>query len=186
VTGQRVRDVMTPQVVVVAPDCGYKHVVDVMVDFKVSAVPVVEDGVVVGLVSEADLLHITIGPSESIGAAARMMEQHRVKRLPVVDESTGRLVGIVARRDLLRPYLRPDEEIKEDVATQVIRDALWIDPAGIDIAVNDGRVVLRGRVDRRTTAAIAVRLVQALAGVVSVDDELTWDFDDVAAGKRLP
>ncbi len=223
-TGQRVRDVMTPQVVVVAPDCGYKHIVDVMVDFKVSAVPVVEDGVVVGLVSEADLLHklefgpdaparlfegrarresrtkatgqtarelmsspvITIGPSESIGAAARMMEQHRVKRLPVVDESTGRLVGIVARRDLLRPYLRPDEEIKEDVATQVIRDALWIDPAGIDIAVNDGRVVLRGRVDRRTTAAIAVRLVQALAGVVSVDDELTWDFDDVAAGKRLP
>ena len=56
-TGQRVRDVMTPEVVVVAPDCGYKHIVDVLADFKVSAVPVVEDGMLVGIVSEADLLH---------------------------------------------------------------------------------------------------------------------------------
>jgi CBS domain-containing protein len=223
-TGQRVRDVMTPEVVVVAPDSGYKHIVDVMVDFKVSAVPVVDDGVVVGLVSEADLLHklefgpdvparlferrarrqsrtkakgqtardlmsspvITIGPSASISAAARVMERHRVKRLPVVDEATGRLVGIVARRDLLRPYLRPDDEIGEEVATRVMRDTLLVDPTEVEILVDDGRVLLRGRVDRRTTAAIAVRLVRALDGVVAVDDEMTWDFDDVAVSRRYP
>src|SRR5215212_8922897 len=56
-TGQKVRDVMTPEVVVVAPDCGFKHIVDVLADFRVSAVPVVEDGTLVGIVSEADLLH---------------------------------------------------------------------------------------------------------------------------------
>jgi CBS domain-containing protein len=223
-TGQRVRDVMTPEVVVVDPDSGYKHIVDIMVDFKVSAVPVVDNGVVVGLVSEADLLHklefgpdaparlfegrtrresrtkatgqtarelmsrpvLTIDPSASIGAAARLMEAHHIKRLPVVDEATGRLLGIVSRRDLLKPYLRPDDEIKEDVATRVIRDALWIDPAELEILVDDGRVVLRGQVDRRTTAAIAARLAQALDGVVAVDDQLTWKFDDVAVSRRMP
>jgi CBS domain-containing protein len=215
---------MTPEVVVVAPDCGYKHLVDVMVDFKVSAVPVVDDGVVVGLVSEADLLHkvefgpdapsrllesrarrqsktkatgqtardlmtspvITISPSASIGAAARLMERHRIKRLPVIDETTGRMVGIVSRRDLLRPYLRADDEIRDDVAIRVLRDSLWVDPTDLEIIVNDGRVVLRGRVDRRTTAAIAVRLAQALDGVVAVDDELTWEFDDIAVSRRHP
>jgi CBS domain-containing protein len=222
-TGQRVRDVMTTVVVTVAPDRGFKQIVDVLADFKVSAVPVVDaDGVVVGLVSEADLLHkvefgtdaptrlfegrirresrakasgqtahelmsspaITIDPSASIGMAARLMEQRRVKRLPVVDEATGRLVGIVSRRDLLRPYLRPDSEIKDDVAISVLRDSMWIDPAGIEILVDDGRVVLRGRVDRRTTATIAERLVQALDGVVAVDNELTWEFDDMAVSRR--
>jgi CBS domain-containing protein len=215
---------MTPEVVVVPPEAGYKHIVDVLADFKVSAVPVVDEhGKVVGVVSEADLLRkvelgpdaparlfegrtrrdsrskatgetardlmsspvVTISASASISAAARLMERHRVRRLPVVDEETGRLVGIVSRRDLLRPYLRPDEEIRDDVATRVIRDSLWIDPAEIDVVVDDGRVVLRGRVDRRTTAAIAVRLTQALDGVVAVQDELTWDFDDVAVTRRL-
>jgi hypothetical protein len=47
-TGQKVHDVMTPEVVVVvAPGCGFKHIVDVLADFKVSAVPVVEDGTLV-------------------------------------------------------------------------------------------------------------------------------------------
>ena len=223
-SGQRVRDVMSSEVVVVSPDAGYKHIVDVLADFKVSAVPVVDEhGSVVGVVSEADLLRkvelgpdapvrlfegrarrdsrskatgetardlmsrpvVTISPSASISAAARLMEQHHVRRLPVVEEDTGRLVGIVARRDLLRPYLRPDDEIRDDVATRVIRDSLWIDPSEIEVVVNDGRVVLRGRVDRRTTAAIAVRLTQALDGVVAVQDELTWEFDDVAVTRRL-
>jgi CBS domain-containing protein len=44
---------------------------------------------------------VTVGPDASISQAARLMEDHRVKRLPVVD-GEGRLVGIVSRCDLLR------------------------------------------------------------------------------------
>ena len=43
---------------------------------------------------------VTIAPDSSIGAAARAMVQHHLKRLPVVD-GQGRLVGIVGRLDLL-------------------------------------------------------------------------------------
>ena len=43
---------------------------------------------------------ITIGPEESIYEAAAKMQKRRVHRLPVV--SKGKLVGIIAREDLIR------------------------------------------------------------------------------------
>jgi CBS domain-containing protein len=44
---------------------------------------------------------VTVSPDASITHAARLMDDHRVKRLPVID-SEGRLVGVVSRCDLLR------------------------------------------------------------------------------------
>ena len=61
---------------------------------------------------------ITIGPDATIPAAARLMNTHHVRRLPVVDEE-GRLVGVVSRRDLLSVFLRPDDDIVRD-ARQVL------------------------------------------------------------------
>jgi len=214
---QRVKGVMTSNVVAVRSAASFKEIVDALAEYKVSAVPVVGEGnVVVGVVSEADLLHklelatsdlhrrlldrrgvrtakakaagdtaealmtapaITIGPEAPIGEAARLMEHERVKRLPVVNEE-GRLIGIVSRRDLLRPYLRPDSAIRQDVEIEVLKRTLWIIPATIEASVTDGRVTLRGRADRKSTAEIAVRLTRAVDGVVAVIDELTWAFDD--------
>jgi CBS-domain-containing membrane protein len=48
---------------------------------------------------------ITIGPEATIPAAARLMNTHHIRRLPVVDRD-GKLVGIVSRRDLLSVFLR--------------------------------------------------------------------------------
>jgi CBS-domain-containing membrane protein len=123
---------------------------------------------------------VTIGPDAKIGEAARLMEHERIKRLPVVEED-GRLLGIVARRDLLRPYLRADSAIRQDVEFEVLQRTLWVIPATIDVFVTDGRVTLRGRADRRSTAEIAVRLTRAVDGVVAVTDEMTWVLDDRSA-----
>lgn len=43
----------------------------------------------------------TVGPDEDIYRAARLINKHNVKRLPVVDKG-GRLVGIIARADIIR------------------------------------------------------------------------------------
>ena len=52
-----VRDVMTTRVVTVSPDLAYKQIVDLLIEFGVSAVPVVDaERRVLGVVSEADLL----------------------------------------------------------------------------------------------------------------------------------
>jgi len=96
----------------------------------------------------------------------------------LVVEEDGRLVGVVARRDLLRPYLRADSAIRQDVEYEVLRRTLLVIPGTVDVFVNDGRVTLRGRADRRSTAEIAVQLTRAVDGVVAVIDELTWEFDD--------
>jgi CBS domain-containing protein len=45
---------------------------------------------------------ITVGPSDSIGAAARTMADHNVKKLPVVEPETGALVGIVTTTDVAK------------------------------------------------------------------------------------
>jgi CBS domain-containing protein len=215
--GRLVRHVMTDTVVAVRHNASFKEIVDALIASAVSAVPVVDAATtVVGVVSEADLLHklefangdvdvrlldrrrrrtakskaagdtaaavmtspaITIRPDASIGEAARLMELKQVKRLPVVD-GEGRLVGIVSRRDLLKPYLRPDTAIQRDVVTDVLDQTLWLDPQMIEVSVTDGRVLLRGCADRRSTAQIAVRLTRAVDGVVAVVDQLTWTFDD--------
>jgi CBS-domain-containing membrane protein len=211
-----VRTLMTHNVLTARPDTGYKDIVDTMATGRVSAVPVVDaDGRVVGIVSEADLLHklerpehsatarlisrerreatakaagdiasdlmsapaVTIGPDATAGAAARLMHTHHVKRLPVVD-TDGRLIGIVARRDLLATYLRTDAEIRTEIRDDVLLGDLLIGPSEITATVHDGVVTLAGTVDRRSTAQIVERLVRGVAGVVDVVGRLRWQYDD--------
>jgi CBS domain-containing protein len=126
---------------------------------------------------------ITVPATATLTAAAQLMERHDVKRLPVVDEE-GNLVGIVARRDLLRRFVRSDEQIRTAVLDSVLRGVLWLDPIEVDVAVAAGHVRLGGKVDRRSTAQIAVRLVRGLDGVVGLTDELEWEFDDTAVQQR--
>jgi CBS-domain-containing membrane protein len=218
-----VRDVMTVTVVTVAPGLGYKQIADLLIDMGISAAPVVgDDRRLLGVVSEADLLHkvefngadvhaglferrrarlakekatgetaaqlmtspaITVPATATLTTAAQLMERHDVKRLPVLDDD-GNLVGIVARRDLLRRFVRTDEQIRTDVIDGVLRGVLWLDPIEVDVAVADGHVRLGGKVDRRSTAQFTARLVRALDGVVGITDELEWDFDDTTFQQR--
>jgi len=119
---------------------------------------------------------VTIRETESVTAAARLMEAARIKRIPVVDEH-GSLIGIVSRRDLVRLYTRPDHEVRQAVADGVLR-SLWIDPELLRIRVRSGIVTLSGHLDRRSLAEIVVAFTRATPGVVDVVDELTYDFDD--------
>ena len=48
---------------------------------------------------------LTIGPDQPIAEAARLMLEHKIGGLPVVD-GNGRLIGIVTQSDLLRAFLQ--------------------------------------------------------------------------------
>jgi CBS domain-containing protein len=127
---------------------------------------------------------VTIGSTATLAEAARSLEVHRVKRLPVVEG--GRLVGIVSRSDVLRVYLRPDHEIERDIDEQVLQRALAQDD-DIEVRVSAGVATLHGSTDRRSTAEIALRLTGRVAGVVRVVNQLRWDVDDSAeARQRYP
>src|SRR5262245_55134716 len=52
---------------------------------------------------------VTIGPDSSIARAATTMLEEGVNRLPVVER--GELLGVVSRADLVRAFVRADDEI---------------------------------------------------------------------------
>jgi CBS-domain-containing membrane protein len=108
-----------------------------------------------------------------------------LKRLPVVD-GRGYLLGIVSRADLLKPFLRSDESIRREVAEQILRRTLAIDPSHVTIDVRDGIVALDGHVETKSLAELAERLVEGVEGVVGVKDKLTYRLDDSHLRPELP
>jgi len=126
---------------------------------------------------------VTIGPETLIPMAARMMQARRLKRLPVVDAG-GHLVGIVSRVDLLKPFLRSDEEIGRDILDGVVRRWMVIDPATVEAGVHDGQVTLAGTLERRSDLDLLTRLIHGVDGVVGVDNRMTYVFDDLHSGRR--
>lgn len=130
---------------------------------------------------------VTVEPSHAISAAAELMTRRGINRLPVVD-ADGRLVGIVSRADLVRAFVRSDEELAAAIRDEVLLHAMWLDPDRFEVAVTDGAVRVRGSVERRSTAEMLGRFVAMVPGVVTVDADIAWTVDDrdiEAPGKDL-
>jgi CBS domain-containing protein len=103
-----------------------------------------------------------------IADAARKAADARVRRLPVVDRD-GALIGIVTRTDLLRPFLRADSEIREDIAKNVLLGSFLLDPRSVEVEVTEGVVTLRGQLERRFLVDALIESIHAVSGVVDVD-----------------
>ncbi|NVO17043.1 MAG: CBS domain-containing protein [Rhodoplanes sp.] len=139
---------MTSPVVTVAPDSPIADAAQLMLDHRISGLPVVDrGGRLVGIVSERDLLRrrngegplrrphwlqllsersglegeparfhtltvgavmtispLTVTEATTIEDAGKLLEQHRIKRLPVVRGQ--QVVGVISRADLLRALPR--------------------------------------------------------------------------------
>ncbi|MEV6591068.1 CBS domain-containing protein [Streptomyces acidicola] len=123
---------------------------------------------------------VTAHADWTVGQAAREMDRHRVKRLLVVDEAD-HITGIVSRSDLLHVYLRPDEEIREEIRADVLKGMLRLGGDEVQVQVHDGVVTLRGEVENHSTAQIAERLARGVEGVVTIRPLIDYAIDDRAA-----
>ena len=121
----------------------------------------------------------TVTPDVSALEVAHMLVRLRAGRLPVVDDER-RLVGSVGATDVLRVFLRPDQELLDEITHGVLGGALAAaaDAGAVRIDAADGVVTLRGRLQRRSLARDAVRLAGEVEGVVRVVDRLTFACDD--------
>ncbi|MDQ0958095.1 CBS domain-containing protein [Streptomyces sp. B4I13] len=120
---------------------------------------------------------ITVHPEQRVADAARVMERHHIERLPVVDEED-RLIGIATRRDLLRVFLRTDEEIRQEIIDEVLTRAMCLPPHTVIVSVHDGIATLEGRVEQRSDIPLVVQLTWKVDGVVGVMNSLTFRIDD--------
>jgi len=117
----QVRQVMTADVVTVSPSMSVAEVAKEMIAREKGPLPVVEGGRVVAMVTDRDLVArvvaasrdphtvrceeiatkdlVTIGPDQDLQAARRLLAQHQLDRLLVVEEGD-RLVGILSEADI--------------------------------------------------------------------------------------
>ena len=94
---------------------------------------------------------VSIQPDAPVAIAARVMQDRRVRRLPVVARD-GLLIGIVSRTDLLSVYERPDGDIRDEVLREIIAREFGLDPAEFEVTASSGVVTLAGRLARLDTA----------------------------------
>jgi len=116
----------------------------------------------------------TLAPEALVVDALHDMAHHGVGRLVVVEG--GRVVGILTRSDVLKVYLRSDEELAREVEQVVAANISC--PSEVTVTVGDGVVHLRGWVERTSCSWAACSAARGVAGVVEVDDALTSKLDD--------
>ncbi|MGC5005374.1 CBS domain-containing protein [Streptomyces sp. NBC_00353] len=114
---------------------------------------------------------VTVKPDAPLPQAARLMADRHVKRLPVVDAG-GTLKGIVSRADLLKVFLRSDDEIAAEIRLEVVNQLFPVAHQDVKVSVTWGVATLTGRVRDATLIPAAARLAQSVEGVVSVDCRL--------------
>jgi CBS-domain-containing membrane protein len=209
----RVHEIMTTDVATTTPDTLLKDAAAELVRRKVSGMPVLEDGRIVGVLSEADILAKegtdekqggflqwlvdptdpwlttrfdavtvedamssparTIKADRTVAEAATMMLEENVNRLPVVD-TDGALVGLVSRADLVRAFVRSDDEIQREIQEDVLKRVMWISPSEVSVTVENGVVTLEGQVASEADHDLLPTFVRRVPGVVDVSSTLTY------------
>ena len=121
--GQSIQKIMTTNPSTIEPKQSVVEAAQIMKQEDAGVVPVTENGRLTGMVTDRDIAIrvvaegkdpqsttvgeiastnlVTLDPQQDLDEALRLMAQHQVRRLPVVEED-GRLVGVVAQADIAR------------------------------------------------------------------------------------
>jgi CBS domain-containing protein len=176
------RDVMSRPVVSIGAGATVLEAITALTEHGFAAVPVVDDGEhVVGIFSESDGLraeHLRTAPVTEVMTtpvevttpdadvatiAERMLAGH-LRSVPVVEE--GLLVGIVARRDLLRTMVSTDDVITANV--RGLLDKYAGSRRHWNVRVSDGLVTVWGGFADTAERSLVGALVRTVGGVRSV------------------
>lgn len=121
------------EIVQAAPDDTVKMVIDLLADRRIGALPIIDDGKVIGIMSERDVIYalrrdgaaildwpvsrvmtrpaITVDPAMSMLGGLSLMTRRRIRHLPVVEN--GRMVGFVSIGDLVKARIDRIEQEAE-------------------------------------------------------------------------
>lgn len=216
----KIREIMTRDVITVAPQTPIREAASLMVDHAVSGLPVVdEQGKLVGVLSEGDLILrqrarqpvpwwraffqdgerlareyqkaagttvaevmtkavISVSPDLPIEAAALILDQRRIRRVPVVAD--GRVVGIVSRGDLVKVLAKTpspvggptsDSQLASEMRARLAKEP-WVSHHGIVVDAEKGELLLWGLVASEAEKSAVETMARSLPGVKGVRSRL--------------
>ena len=218
-------DVMTRNVISVAPDATVAQAVELMLDRGISGLLVVNaSGTLEGIVTEGDLLRrdelgterrrswwlrliaspgrqaadftrahgrrvadvmtrdvVSISADAPLEEIVALMEEHRIKRVPVLEGD--RVVGVVSRADLLRALAAAareraaigadDRTIREHILDILEREP-WAPRTTLNVTVVDGTVDLWGTISNDNERRAICVIAENAPGVKKVIDHLVF------------
>ncbi len=112
---KKAADIMTAEVVSATPSATVEQVRALLDQHHISGVPVLSDGDLVGIVTEANMIYepkakpvqdvmitavVSVTPQTPVDEVAKVMINRGINRVPVLD-AQGNLVGIVARANIV-------------------------------------------------------------------------------------
>lgn len=217
----KVDQIMTREVIAVAPDAPIEEAARLLVENGISGLPVVDaNGTVVGILSDGDLIVrqkprerlpwwrfffaegeelarqyqksmgttvaevmtrsvICVTPDLSIESAAALLDEHRIRRLPVV--AAGKLVGIVSRGDLVRALAAAapiaagtppsDAQLVREMRAR-LRDEPWVSSRGLLVEAKDGVLSLWGLVTTDAEKSALETMARSIPGSKGIDSHL--------------
>ncbi|RUM46996.1 MAG: hypothetical protein DSY37_03900 [Hyperthermus sp.] len=201
----RVEEYMSSPVVAVSPQDTVSHVRRLMLRHRVGRIIVVnEASLPVGVVTRSDLARllgterfsrrsldsilveevmtpspVTVKLNRSVREAARLMLQHGVSGLPVVDDE-GRLVGIITKTDIVRAYA---ERLK---GRYRVRDYMYTDPP--EVGPQHSVFYVADLLDSHPSRRVLVVDGERLTGIIAPSDIAFLDNPPIVArekGKRV-
>ncbi len=200
-----VKDVMVRSVAYADIPGNRYDVLKTLQDRKVSGLPVVKKGEVVGMITRSDLLRnreedqtallmtrdpVVISPDKSIVEASRLLVRHGVRRLPVVDGNE--LVGIITVADIVRvaegmnitesiePYLEKETVVLWSEMPLPVAGSIMEFAAVEACPVIDTDLKLAGMIsDRDLIKASVIEESVEKTDMSANDGEDTWMWDRV-------
>jgi CBS domain-containing protein len=128
---------------------------------------------------------VTIAAKSPVDAAAALMLDRGINRLPVLDAAE-RLVGIVTRADLVRAFASTDEQMENEIRGDVLLRDFWLDPTdGFELTIREGNVTVAGPFRDTEERQMVLRRIRLVPGVVSVSvSDRTPKRREPAVGRR--
>ncbi|MET9262019.1 CBS domain-containing protein [Amycolatopsis sp. NPDC004079] len=190
----RARDLMSAPVWTVDPQTPVKEAAEILSEHGFTALPVVDDDRLIGIVTEADLIrgcipvetrsaypHHSEAAETTVGAVmtspatamssgtdvadlCQALVDARIRAMPIVDGS--RVIGIVTRGDVVRVLAREDSAIAADVRHRL---EIYGGTGRWKVEVHDGIVRIVDLFDDETDRHVATLLALAVPGVVGAD-----------------
>ncbi|TFG40639.1 MAG: CBS domain-containing protein, partial [Bacteroidia bacterium] len=160
---KRAENVMIFDPITIGLDATVAEAINLMTEYKIGGIPVIDsNGILKGIVTNRDLRFennharkitevmttnlITTNHQTNLQAAARILQKHKIEKLPMIDES-GKLIGLITYKDITKTKDRPNSckddkgRLRVAAAVGIASDTLLrveaLINAGVDAVVID-------------------------------------------------